>query len=195
MTEIFAQEPQNEARLLTFYNGVQQLTANDSPWVAYYVHPTQKITTRIEIRQDLLGDWSASRYSQREVKRKSSSELLDICKIAFRWSNALEKKGHLKTVENVTLSATDTLGYRHLPRKMDIPEPEWVPRMITTFTLHNDWVDLATCLSMSVDEYVDANWRRFRDWLWSVRQQQHTDPEIYAFGMAVWEAYRRDVLV
>lgn len=196
MTDIFTSDRQpQQARFQNFCQGIEHQTLDGAPWIAYFTHPLESKTTRIEIRQDLFGDWSASRYTSSQVTRKSYTALEQTCKLAFRWSTHLERKGMLKTIE----SGKSALAAPFLTETnifdFESDEPEWVQGLIAAFTLHNDWVDLATCLSLSADEYVDANWRRFRDWLLTVRQRHHSDREVFAFGLAVWRAYRQDVLV
>lgn len=198
MTDIFAVNPQSQDGLFVhFFQGVEQQTRDGATWVAYFTHPVIKKTTRIEIRQDLLAHWSASRYTSVNITRRSFPQLELTCKLVFRWVKHLEHKGMLRTIETgdeiesafiKPQSAVNTT-------QIDDIEPVWVQGLLTAFTLHNDWVDLATCLSLSADEYVDANWRRFRDWLEVIRQCKHTDREVFAFGMAVWRAYRQDVVV
>lgn len=195
MTDIFASDRQSQqSRFNEFFVSVQQVVLSQTPWVVYYTRPADSATTRLEIRQDLLSEWSAARYTATRLTRKSFPELVDSCKLVFKWALALEQQGMLKTVESLRSEGMTLTNTRaHLAD--GFVAPAWVQGLISSFTLHNDWVDLATCLSMSTDEYVDANWRRFRDWLYSVRKQQPSDREIYAFGVAVWQAYRQDVIV
>jgi len=192
MNDIFAlDEADPQVRLVALTQSVKHLDHKRMHWVAYFAHPSQKKTTRVEIRQDLLADWSVTRHTVSSMTRKSFSNIDDACALALRWILKLEKNGMLKTLSNSHPSSV-RLNHKYDP---DWPEPEWIEPLLAAFTLHNDWVDLATCLSMSADEYVDANWRRFRDWLVNIRQCQHSDREVFQFGFAIWRAYRQGVLL
>ena len=149
-----------QARFNAFYDSVRQVVSLENPWVVYYAKPADPKTIRLEIRQDLLNDWSATRYTTARSTRKVSAELVESCKVVFKWALALEAQGMLKTVESLR-AENGVIPAARFSTYDEIPTPAWVYGLIEEFTQHNDWVDLATCLSMSVDEYVDANWRRF----------------------------------
>lgn len=196
MNDIFASDRlSQQERLVTFIQSVERAVKEQTMWIGCFTHPHLQTSTRIEIREDLLHDWSATRYSPTRMSRKTFSTLQGACALVMRWSDMLERQGMLKTIQSEGALLRDSNLRNRLEFRDGEVEPEWIQSLIGAFTLHNDWVDLATCLSMSADEYVDANWRRFRDWLAKARQTNHTDREVYAFGMAVWHAYRQDVLI
>lgn len=161
-------------------------------WVAYFKHPIEITSARIEVRQDLFGDWSVAKYTQMRMTRKFFTEFNGAIKLAFKWVKDAQNNGLIKLVER-TQQQAHSVSIRETMAD-SVQSAIWLGDALHAFTQHNDWVDMSSCLSLSADEYVDSNWKRFRDWLEQLHQRQHSDAEVYGFGHAVWAAYRQEIL-
>jgi len=192
MANLFHPNQGLAAQLKELQSAVMQAIDANGVWISYLSHPVLTRTTRIEVRRDLFDAWTATRHTSHRITRKSFSDFDRCCETTYRWLSKLEGQGMIKTVESTSLQSLALQRWR--PAEPSTENPQWINEVMASFTQHNDWVDLATCLSLSVEEYIDANWRRFRDWLYIARNRHHSDQEIYAFGQAVWREYRQDLI-